>query len=189
MAKVTRNMIISGLSGSLGPDHYARTTKDGRTIISLKPDFSNRQFSEAQLNVQSRTKLSAEYAKSVYKVNPIYAQKAAGTAKNAYNVAVGDWRNPPVIWRIEWIDGQIRVHASDDVLVTGVTVTILDEAGQTLDQGEAELWMGVRWEYRTAHRGRIRVEARDLPGNVTCQEFNPPTHSYAVWEKPLSNQG
>ena len=157
MAKVTRNMIISGLSGSLGPDHYARTTKDGRTIISQKPDFSNRQFSEAQLNVQSRTKQAAEYAMAVYKVNPIYAKKAAGTSKNAYNLAVGDWHNPPVIRRIEWLAGQVRVNAHDDVMVTGVTVTILDEAGQPLEQGEAELWMGARWEYRAENRGQIRV--------------------------------
>jgi hypothetical protein len=52
MAKVKKNMMLSGLSGSLGPDHYAHVTKDGRTIISLKPDFSNRQFSEPQ--IQSR---------------------------------------------------------------------------------------------------------------------------------------
>lgn len=185
MAKVKRNMIISGVSGSLGPDHYARITKDGRTIISQKPDFSNRQFSEAQLNVQSRTKQAAEYAMAIYKINPIYAKKAAGTSKNAYNIAVGDWHNAPVIWRIEWNAGQIRVSAHDDVLVTGVTITVLDQDGNPLDQGEAELWMGALWEYRTAHRGRIRVEARDLPGNVTCQEFDPPSHPYSVWEKRL----
>ena len=49
MAKVKKNMIVSGLSGSLGRDHYARITRDGRTIISAKPDFSNRQFSEGPI--------------------------------------------------------------------------------------------------------------------------------------------
>ena len=69
--------------------------------------------------------------------------------------------------------------------MTGATVTILDEPGHILDQGDAELWMGVLWEYNTAHRGRIRVEARDLPGNVTCQEFSPPSYSYSEWKKPM----
>ena len=142
MAKVKKNMIISGVSGSLGPDHYARITKDGRTIISQKPDFSNRQFSEAQLNAQNRTRRAADYAKVASKENPIYAQKAAGTSKNAYNIAFRDWRKPPVIDRIEWRDGKVRVSAYDDTMVTGVAVTILDEQGQCLEQGEAGLWMG-----------------------------------------------
>ena len=185
MAKVKKNIIMSGLSGSLGPDHYARITRDGRTIISKKPDFGNRQFSEAQLNVQSRTKRAAEYAKAAYKENPIYAQKAEGTAKNAYNVAVGDWHNAPVIRRIEWHDGKVRVSAHDDVMVTGVTITILDETGQRLEQGEAELWMGIWWDYHAANRGQIRVEARDLAGNVTRQEFCPPSQFCSVWEKPV----
>jgi hypothetical protein len=83
MAKVKKNIVMSGLSGSLGPDHYARVTKDGRTIISLKPDFGNRQFSQAQLDNQSRTKQAAAYAKVAFRENPIYAEKAAGTSKNA----------------------------------------------------------------------------------------------------------
>src|SRR5215208_4128213 len=97
MAKVKRNMIISGVSGSLGEDYYARITRDGRTIISHKPDFGNRQFSEAQRNVQNRTKQAAAYAKVASRENPIYAQEAKGTALNAYNVALRDWHRPPVI--------------------------------------------------------------------------------------------
>ena len=169
MAKARTNAIIEGLSGSLGKDLYARTTKDGRTIFSQKPDFSNRQFSEAQLINQNRTTQAAAYAKVAAKENPIYAQKAAGTDKNAYNIAFRDWRRPPVIRRIEWNDGQVRVRAHDDVMVTRVTVTILDHAGQCLEQGEAELVMGVWWDYRAADQGRIQVEARDLAGNVTRQ--------------------
>ena len=103
MAKVKRNIMMRGLSGSLGKDHYARVTRDGRTIISAKPDFSNRQFSEGQLGVQRGLKQAAAYAKVASKENPIYARLADGTAKNAYNVAVGDWLNPPVIDRAEWM--------------------------------------------------------------------------------------
>lgn len=183
MAKVKKNMIISGVSGSLGPDHYARITKDGRTIISQKPDFSNRQFSEAQLSAQNRTKQAAAYAKVASRENPIYAQKAAGTSKNAYNLAFRDWRKPPIINRIEWQDGKVRVSAYDDMMVTRVTITILDEEGQCLEQGEAQLWMGVWWEYHVANRGNIRVEAWDLAGNVARQEIRPSSPFFSVWEK------
>ena len=185
MAKVKRNAIIEGLSGSLGKDLYARTTKRGKTIISQKPDFSNRQFSEAQLNVQNRTTQAADYAKVAYKENPIYAQKAAGTDLNAYNVAVRDWHRPPVISRIEWHDGKVRVMADDDVMVTGVTVRILDEERQPLEQGEAEPWIGVWWDYNAANKGQIQVEARDLAGNITRQEFCPRYPFISFWEKPV----
>jgi hypothetical protein len=68
-------------------------------------------------------------------------------------------------------------------MVTKVTVTILDEQGQCLEQGEAELWMGIWWDYNAANRGQVRVEARDLAGNMTCQEFCPPSQFYSYWEK------
>ena len=184
MAKVKRNMIVSGVSGSLGEDYYARVTKDGRTIISKKPNFGNRQFSEAQLRVQSRTKQAAAYAKVAAKENPIYAQKAKGTALNAYNVAVRDWRRPPVIYSMDMDrEGKVRVSAHDDVMVTRVTVSVLDEAGRCLEQGEAELVMGARWEYQTANRGQIRVEAWDLAGNVTRQEYRRAHPFLSTWEK------
>ncbi len=75
------------------------------------------------------------------------------------------------------------MSAYDDTMVTGVTVTILDEEGQCLEQGEAELVLGVWWEYRPAKKGRIRIEARDLAQNVTRQEFYRPSPSFSVWEK------
>ena len=175
--------MMSGLSGSLGPNHYARVTKDGRTIISEKPDFSNRQFSEEQLNVQRSMKQAAAYAKVASKENPIYAQKAAGTAKNAYNLALRDWFKPPVIHRIAWEQGKVRVGAHDDLMVTKVTITILDEAGRTLEHGDAELWMDVWWAYHAVNSGRIRVEAWDLAGNVTRQEYCPSSPFFSIWEK------
>jgi hypothetical protein len=186
MATVRKNLIVSGVSGSLGPDHYARITQDGRTIISHKPDFSNRQFSEAQLNVQNRTKQAAAYAKAASKENPIYALKAKGTAMNAYNVAVRDWRRPPVIEDMNLShDGKVRVSAHDDTMVTRVTISVLDESGQVLEQGEAELVMGVWWDYQTTNEGQVRVEAWDLAGNVTRQEFHPAPRSFSCWQKPV----
>ena len=186
MAKVKKNMLVSGLSGSLGKDHYARIRRDGRTIISVKPDFSNRQFSEAQLEQQRRMKQAAAYGKVASKTNPIYAQKALGKSKNAYNIALGDWFNPPVVDYIDWDQGHIRVCASDDVMVTKVTITMLNEVGKCLEQGNTELKLGVWWEYQTAHSGLIRVEAWDLAGNITRQEFIP-SRFYSVWVRTRKN--
>jgi hypothetical protein len=171
MAKARMNAIISGLSGSLGRDHYARQTRQGKTIISLKPDFSNRQFSEAQLAQQRRMKQAAAYGRVASKENPVYAKLAEGKAKNAYNIALGDWLNPPVIHRMDWQGSCIRVHARDDVQVTKVVIIVLDSQRQPLEQGDAELVNGVWWEYEPANQGQIQVEAWDLAGNVTRREF------------------
>ena len=75
MAKAKMNAIIGSLRGSLGKNLYVRTMKDGRMIISKKPDFGNRQFSEEQLNHQNRMALAAAYAKAASKDNPIYAKR------------------------------------------------------------------------------------------------------------------
>lgn len=175
MAMVKKNMIVSGLSGTIDERHYARVTRDGRTIISLKPDFSNRQFSEVQLEHQSRVKQAAAYAKVASKTDPIYAQKAKDTSKNAYNLAFKDWFNAPVIHSLHLdFDGKLQVGAHDDMMVTRVTVTILDETGQLLEQGDAELVLGVWWDYQSHNRGQVRVEAWDMAGNVVQREFDNP---------------
>jgi hypothetical protein len=175
MAKVRRNEIFSGMSGTISQDHYVRTMRDGRTIISLKPDFSNRQFSEAQLRTQGRIRQAAAYARAACRENPIYGMKAKGTAKNAYNMALADWMNPPVIRSMDAYLGDIvRVNATDDVQVTRVIITVLDPGGQPLEQGDARLELGIWWVYRPAHQGRIRVEACDLAENVVQREFDDP---------------
>lgn len=87
----------------------------------------------------------------------------------------GDWRTPPVIRSVILSsDGKVRVSAHADVLVTRVTVTILGEAGQSLEQGEAGLTLGVWWDDGAANHGRIQIEAWDLAGNVTRGEFDDP---------------
>jgi hypothetical protein len=54
----------------------------------LKPDFSKREFGERQLSHQQRFQEAAAYANAATKNQPIYAELAAGTMKNAYNIAL-----------------------------------------------------------------------------------------------------
>jgi hypothetical protein len=188
MAKVKKNLLVSGLSGSLGPDHYVRVTKGGSTIISTKPDFSNRQFSQDQLSHQDRVKLAAAYGKVAAKENPIYAKKAEGTDRNAYNIAFADAMKPPELHGIECCDGRLRVDVRDNVMVAKVTLTILDSDGNPLEQGDAELVYGVDWEYQPANMGRILVQAWDLPGNLAQHEFCPPAGNLYFWEQKVKNR-
>jgi hypothetical protein len=172
MAKVERNIMVRGWSGSVGGLVF-RQMRDGSTWVSGTPDFSHRKFSKGQKNHQRRFKEAAAYARDAAKTQPIYAELAKGTVKNAYNIALSDWFNPPVVRRIERRAGKIRVEASDGVMVTKVRVTILNEEGAILETGEAKPedpqkspsvagW----WEYTAHADGKITAEAWDQAGNV-----------------------
>ena len=56
----------------------------------------------------------------------------------------------------------IHIQASDDVMVAGVQVMILDEQGKVVENGEAIKGKGNWWEYVPAAAGKVTVEARDL---------------------------
>ena len=165
MAKVVRNPVVQGISGGVGKLVF-RQMPDGSTYVSAKPDFSRRKFSEGQKEHQSRFQRAAAYARDAAKSQPIYGELAAGTIKSAYNFALSDWFNPPVIHCVERKDGLIRVEASDNVMVARVVVTILDGDGNVIEKGEAlkvdERW----WEYAAGMEGIVAAEAWDLAGNV-----------------------
>jgi hypothetical protein len=171
MAKVRDNILVRGLSGKLGDQVVFRALRDGRTIVCAKPDFSNRKLSKDQKEHHKRFKAAAAYARIASRTNPIYAQLAAGTMKNAYNVALGDWFNPPVIHKIERKNGGIRIQASDDVMVASVQVLILDEQGKVVEKAEGIKGKGDWWEYESTAEGKVVVEARDLAGNVARAEI------------------
>jgi len=170
MAKVKQNAILQGISGILDKELVFRQMKDGRTIISTKPDFSNRTFSKEQLAHQRRFQEAAAYARDAAKTNPIYAQLAKETSKNAYNIALSDWFNRPVIHEVQQQSEVIHVKVTDNVLVAKVHITILDEQGKAIEQGEAILQEDQLWEYITRVEGKIRAEAWDLAGNVAVKE-------------------
>lgn len=168
MAKVKDNILIRGLSGMLGKQFVIRQMKDGSTIVSAKPDFSRRVFSKGQLTHQSRFIQAKEYAKVASKTHPIYA-KLAKEAENltAYNVALSDWFHAPVIHSITQEGALVRVEASDNVMVSRVVVTVLDEQGKVLERGEGVKGSGDSWEYVLQQNGKVLVEVWDLAGNRT----------------------
>ena len=138
-----------------------------------KPDFSNRKLSKDQREHHIRFKEAAAYARSASRTQPIYAQLAEGTMKNAYNVALGDWFNPPVIHRVGRYGAATRIWVTDDVLVAGVQVRVLDEEGKILEKGDATQGRGDWWEYIPSTEGDVIVDAWDLPGNVVKQRVSP----------------
>ena len=90
--------------------------------------------------------------------------------RTAYSFALSDGMKPPVIHRIERKKGCIRVEATDNIGVVRVRVTVRDEQGQVVEQGEATRGRGNWWKFtpQTARAsGSILAEAWDLPANKT----------------------
>ncbi|MFN8412586.1 MAG: hypothetical protein U0Z26_09385, partial [Anaerolineales bacterium] len=112
MAKVEKNPAIQGIHGKLGGLVF-RQMPDGSTYVSGKPNFNHRTFSQGQKNHQSRFQRAVSYARVAAKSQPIYAELAKGTVMSAYNIALSDWFNPPIIHQIECKEGVVRVEASD----------------------------------------------------------------------------
>lgn len=167
MAIVEKNPLTESLSGKIGNNLVFRQRKDGRTVVAVMPNFSNRVLSDEQVKHTNRFKQAVAYARLASKTNPIYAERAAGTSKNAYNVAVADWFSPPVIRMVYRHHENIIIDATDDVQVTQVLVTIANEQGEIIEQGRAVQNGSSLWEYRTTTQGNVIVEASDLAGNRT----------------------
>ena len=83
MAKVHSNPIIAGTSGTLGKQLAVRRLADGRTILCARPDFSHRKLSPEQELHHRRFREASAYARYAAKTQPVYAERAAGTATRA----------------------------------------------------------------------------------------------------------
>ena len=172
MAKVRKNIILQGVSGKFAGQVVFRQLRDGRTILAAVPDFSQRVLSEAQKAHHAKVKAASAYAKVASKTQPIYAQLAAGTNKNAYNLAIADFFHAPVLHEVKQEGMLLKIQASDDVLVTRVSLTILGGDGTVLETGDAQPEEGTdRWTFLMRQAGRAVVEAYDLAGNVTRLEY------------------
>ena len=144
MTKVILNGTIQGLRGKLG-NLIFRQMPDGTTVVTMaQPKKNSRQKKRARLkrspapeSPNSRFREAVTYANAA-QVKPLYVELAAVTPmQTAYNLALRDWWKPPVIHRIKRRKGQILVEATDNIMVSRVRVSILDEAGQLSEAGEA----------------------------------------------------
>ena len=175
MAKVFNNIVLSGLTGSLGDKLVLRRGRRGQTIVSKKPVFApDREFSAAQKEHQQAFREAAAYAKAA-KNKQVYLEKAEKTGQAPYNLAVRDWFNKPQIKALDvtgW-NGQagqaILIKAVDDVQISRVSVVITDGNGTVFEQGNAQPGEASWWIYVTTvptnGNRHLEVTAMDLPGN------------------------
>lgn len=186
MALITDNLFVLGARGMVGNQIVYRIRK-GRMILSKRPRRTENQ-SDVHMAQMLRFKEATIYAKAA--LTDEDTRKAyAGKAKNslgglsAYNVAVADFLNAPLIGKID-LDGYsgqpgegIVVSATDDFRVKEVTVEICQSDDTLVEKGIAlAATNGLDWIYMTQSVNasltgcRVTVRVTDLPGNVTVKE-------------------
>ncbi|NJK85253.1 MAG: hypothetical protein HC906_04085 [Bacteroidales bacterium] len=95
MARLKRNIITSGISGSIGKQIVFKQYGD-ITIISAYPDMSRVKPSESQKNERKKFGSAMAYAKRILKdpsIKAAYAEKTKGLQK-IHNIAVSDFIIP-----------------------------------------------------------------------------------------------
>lgn len=176
---------MRGASGALGEELVFRQ-RAGKTVISLPPIVKVYAPTTDQLEVRNKFLEASRYAKTVI-ANP--ALKEAYTSKSvagtsAYNTAIADFFRAPVIVATDAgnyngaAGGTILVQATDDFKVQSVQVSILDANDEVLEEGFAtasadspDLWTYTALSSVSITGAKLKVQARDLPGNVTTQEI------------------
>ena len=175
MTKVLFHGSIEGFRGRIG-NLIFRRLPDGTTVVSeAPPERSKRQKKRDKARRSAKQKAhnerfqDASFYGKVHQTDPVYVQLAEVTPMHtAYNFAVSDWWHAPEIHRVERWGRHIRVEATDNIQVTRVRVTILDEEDKVLEKGEAIRTKGNWWRFTPqTDGGTIVAEAWDLPRNVT----------------------
>jgi hypothetical protein len=144
MAQNQENPLLLGTSGTIAKMITYRQLA-GKTIISKKRRKNSAPATETQLSIQERFKKAVAWAKGAIKdpaVKAKYKAKAA-PGQSAFNVATVDAYNPPEVESIQTanyhgaVGDTITVKATDDFAVTGLTVSIVNAAGDPIESGNA----------------------------------------------------
>ena len=152
----------------------AKAPKKKQTEWSETQEQHRLKFQEAVLYAKSANTNGT--TKEAYKAS-------AEEGETAYNVAVANFLNAPLINEIDVTNytrqpnSYIQVRAVDDFEVKEVTVTIPNADGAEIENGSAVLQEGSIWWRYTAtatneslEGDKIIIRVSDIPGNLTEQE-------------------
>jgi hypothetical protein len=178
MAVSAQNIITEGLRGKIGNLIFRKWGE--KTVVSSVPNYRNIKWSVAQVQNRDRFREAMAYARKVL-VDPgmrKYYQKKAKGMQTLWNVAVADYMKRPKIEAtdIRGYKGKkgdlIRIKASDNYQVAGVSVSIADIRGAIIETGmAAKEQTANRWIYKSTRENPdwkgsiVRIRVSDLPGN------------------------
>ncbi len=180
MAIVTDNIIMKGMSGTIGKELTYRQFR-GKTIVSRYQRPHSVPPTAKKIAAQVKFAKATAYARGAIDNPEIKAmyQSAAGIDQRAFNVAISDALHPPKVDNIE-LDSyhghagdSVMITASDDFKVAAVRVAITDGCGTFVEEGDAvEQADNKHWVYTSTNENArltgsaISATAVDMPGNI-----------------------
>jgi len=180
MAKINENPLVRGARGNFGK-HYVYKKRGNDTFLARMPVKSDAAPTDKQETVRDQFAAASAYAQGAMndpELKKAYSKKAP-PGKTAFNMALRDFLKPPKVTIIdtENYDGKpgstIVITARDDFRVISVTVSIFTTDGTLVEKGDAVLnpLFREKWTFTAKQSNgsltgcRIKVVARDLPGN------------------------
>ncbi len=182
MAISFKNIITQGLSGKIAGIVFRQWY--GKTVVAKEqsPYYSN---SPAQQKHRVLFQQASAYAKNVLLLPELlqFYQSRLKGGQRAYNLALADYLQPPVIHSInkDAYQGKsgdpILAMVTDNGKVVSVKMKIIQSDGSLLNEAAAVLQAdGLHWKYAASVSFAItagtvvRVEALDLAGRLTVRE-------------------
>jgi hypothetical protein len=178
MAQSKNNYVMHGMSGKLGKLLVFRQ-RGGKTIATAIPNRSA-AYTEEQLEVQSKFKEAASWARGILKNadNRKYYNSLATGGQSAFNMAIADWFTDPEIKEIDTIDytgvpgSVIKILVADIIKVQSVKLSITTASGTLVEEGSAvfdadsQQWLYAAVQNNATPVGSlIKATATDKPGN------------------------
>lgn len=181
MKKVRLHPSLLEFRGAMGDMVFKR--RNGKMTVSIKPDMSDVEPSQAQAEQRVRFKKAVTYSKAVMAdptLRLIYDTVSEQRGVPAFALGIADFLNLPSIDEVDLsaysgkIGDKIAIATTDDFGVVNVHLKLTDPNGNTLESGNAiEYPVGSgQWTYTATANvpaGTIvgvTVTATDRPGGV-----------------------
>ena len=186
MALIKRNPLLKGASGTLGGTVSYRTVNGKLQMVNLPR--KRKKHSKKQQTTINRFTRAIRYAKQAMKdpaLKTLYATGITSNKISAYQVAVADSMNSPIVDYIKTPDytgaigDVITIKARDDFKVVRVEVKIVSANGKIIEKGDATRLLRKPniWKYKatavnpTAKGTVIKIRAFDIPDNIGLGEI------------------
>lgn len=179
MAKVIRNILTTGLSGTIGNLNFC--TRLGTPIVRQARTKDNSRFTAEQIALQIKFERASCFAMKAL-ADPdlkFYYKSLATGAQNARNMALKDAMSAPEISDIDFVaynghpGGKIIIRARNFFRVYQVYVKIFNESGTLIEEGCATedraptVWTYLATKELDTRNAKVEVTAENIPGNET----------------------
>lgn len=169
MAKVTKNVLIEGLSGRIG--NLVFRQYGDKTVVSARPRHDPKRVpTPGEAQHRKRIQEAAAIAKSVLGTDDgqtyYHAARLRLDKRSAYHTAIFDFFGEPQVKNVQReAEGSLMIQVSDNVGVRKVSVRLagIEEQATPIESEPCSLW---RWESGKPGDIEVVIRAEDGMGKI-----------------------